>query len=88
MTHTELPPLKNRRQFKYVNATPDIGYPIRILKAYLLDAQTEWEIQGMPESKKHIYNEMNKAQAKRREILTVAIKKLLTYKRLIKTKKS
>lgn len=78
MPETKLPPLRNRRRFKYVNTTPDDEYPIRILKAYLLDARTEWETQGLPENQILLYVAMNENQAKRREILMKAIEKLST----------
>jgi len=75
MSELKLPKLTKLPIFS-VDATPDDDYPIRILKAYLLNTQCKWIVHGLPESDSIIYDMMNETQDKRRVILEKAISKL------------
>jgi hypothetical protein len=55
----------------YVDASPDDGYVLRILKAHLANCLARWEGTNM-----ELVKTMNEAQEKREQLLKGAIKKL------------
>lgn len=61
----------------YIDATPDKEYPIRILEAYLENANAMWIVDGIEDNTKLIYDVMNKDQEKRIVILEKAISILM-----------
>ena len=71
----KLPDL-TQEPIKYVDATPDDEYPLRILRAYRKDCNCMWETNppGYP-----IYDMMNEHQIQRAAILDKAIEALSAY---------
>ena len=73
--NTKLPKL-TQEPIKYVCSTPDENYPIRILKAYRENCNVFWEVHGLTDEERYIYDMMNEQQISRAKILDAAIKKL------------
>lgn len=67
------PPLTNE-PVQYVECTPDEDYPVRILQAHLQHACCSWEVHGLDEATRQIYDAMNEANERRRDILERAIR--------------
>lgn len=70
---------------KFVDMTPDVNLAIRILQAYLDDCNCKWEVSGLDDESRIIFDQMNKHQEQRRKILEEAIQRLgpcatLTFK--------
>lgn len=65
-----------QQPIEHVDATPDEGYPLRILEAYRANCDVQWEVHGLPEDRSRIYDLMNEACEKRAAILDRAIAKL------------
>ena len=73
---TKLPKL-TKKPILYVDATPDAGYPLRILRAYRRDCDCMWAGNTGEEETEHpLLTMMNKDNHKRAEILDKAIRKL------------
>lgn len=62
---------------EHVDATPDDGYPIRILKAYRENCDVKWS-NNTSNNDARVFAEMNKHQDERAKILDRAIK-ILEY---------
>jgi hypothetical protein len=59
----------------HVDCKPDSYYPLRILRAYRANANVMWDLSGdFPPQTRVVYEEMNKAQARRWKILDTAIR--------------
>ena len=73
-----LPEIGNKISMRELNidATPDGGYALRILKAYRMRCNEKWIVEGFKENEKLIYDVMNDAQDKRAIELDKAIAKL------------
>jgi len=78
MSKTKLPPM-TQKPILYVDATPDEGYPLRILRAYREDCNCFWSdsTDANKEPANPLLTLMNEHQRKRAEILDRAIEKLL-----------
>lgn len=76
MSQSDLPPLANRSDIKYVDMTPDDDLPIRILRSYRVDCESYWVVHGLPTNQALMYEQMNADQIKRAEILDRAIDRL------------
>jgi hypothetical protein len=74
----ELPKIRNEMNLREmsVDATPDGGYALRILRAYRMRCNEKWIVEGFKENEKLIYDVMNDAQDKRAIELDKAIAKL------------
>ena len=72
---------RNRKEYKFVDATPDGNYALRILQAYRGDCNTEWSdnTAGLNISNPMIV-ELNKLQRERAKELDIAIKLLSSIK--------
>jgi hypothetical protein len=57
----------------FVDCTPDDDYPLRILRAHRANADVRWEVSGLPEERRHVYDLMNADCEKRAAILDRAI---------------
>ena len=77
MKKSDLPNL-TQQPVLYVDATPDDDYPLRILQAYRDNCNSFWEVHGLEENEKLIYDMMNKVQKQRAKILDKAIQKLIS----------
>ena len=60
----------------HVDATPDDDYPLRILRAYRQHADCNFEVHGLDENERRIYDMLNETNKKRAELLDAAIEKL------------
>lgn len=70
-------PKLTRQPIKYVDATPDNNYPLRILEAYRQDCDCRWaEDTDGGKVKNPLLKQMNADCEKRAEILDKAIQKL------------
>lgn len=67
--NSKLPPI-TQEPIIYVNATPDNGYPLRILKAYRENCNCKWIVDPPSD----LYDMMNGMCDKRAIILDKAIK--------------
>ena len=65
-------PKMNKEMLIYVDSTPDDGYPLRILKAHRENCNCRY----MAEPPSALWDEMNKFQEQRAEILDRAIETL------------
>ena len=74
---SKLPELSTPLREICVDATPDDALPCRILRAFLERYSTDWVTEGLPVSEAAVYQLMNEHNARRREILREAIKKLM-----------
>jgi len=72
---SELPPI-TQEPIIHVDMTPNNDLPARILRAYLENCNCKWEVSGLSESARLIYDKMNEAQEERKEILETAIRRL------------
>ena len=72
----ELPKL-TQQPVEHIDSTPDEDYPLRILRAYRQNCNSYWEVHGLTEDEKRIYDIMNEDQDKRAKILDAAIEKLI-----------
>ena len=71
----ELPPL-TQQPTKFVDMTPDRGLALRILRAYRADCDSWWEVSGLSEDQRRVYDLMNEHQRQRAVILDHAIARL------------
>lgn len=69
------PPL-TQQPVLILDALPDEGYPLRILRAYRQHCNCLWEVERLSEEERHIYDLMNVHQQQRAEILDRAIERL------------
>lgn len=60
----------------HVDATPDEGYPLRILKAYRQNCNSKYETHGLSKKQAKFWDMMNEVQDQRAEILDQAIEQL------------
>jgi hypothetical protein len=60
----------------HIDATPDADYVLRILTAYRQHADCNFEVHGVSDAEKIIYDAMNEANVARAELLDAAIKKI------------
>lgn len=67
-------PKLTQKEILYVDATPDEGYPLRILEAYRHNCNTFWDVYGLTKKERIVYALMNEHQKQRIEILDKAIK--------------
>jgi hypothetical protein len=74
----DLPEIGNKISMRELNidATPDGGYALRILKTYRMRCNEKWIVKGISDNEKLIYDAMNDAQDKRAIELDKAIAKL------------
>ena len=66
----------DREEILYVDATPDEGYPIRILEAYRQRCDYKWSMSSDEIKENELMKSMNDAQDLRAEILERALAKL------------
>jgi hypothetical protein len=73
-----LPEIENKiiMREQHIDATPDGGYALRILKVYRMRCNEKWIVKGIPDNEKRIYDAMNDAQDERAIELDKAIAKL------------
>jgi len=65
----------NRQEYKFIDATPDENYPLRILKAYRKDCDFIWSSSSSEiKEDSPLIKAMNDAQHKRAEVLDKAIR--------------
>ena len=68
----ELPPL-TQQPVQHVDGTPDLSYPVRILRAYRQECDSRWEVSGLDEAATPVYRMMNAHCLQRAIILDRAI---------------
>jgi hypothetical protein len=71
--------METRKAFKYVDATPDENYPLRILQAYRDDCDVLWSSTSLfedVEENNPVMDALNNMQKARAKILDKAIAKL------------
>jgi len=74
--HSELPGM-NEIPIQHIDATPNKGYPLRILQAYRQDCDCRWgEDTGGSEPTNPLLKQMNEQCDQRAKILDEAINKL------------
>ena len=73
-----LPEIRNELNMREmsIDATPDGGYALRILRTYRMRCNEKWIVKGISDNEKLIYDAMNDAQDKRAIELDKAIAKL------------
>lgn len=76
MKTVELPEI-TKQEVKYIDATPDEGYPLRILQAYRENCDCFWATSADGSCDNPIYTLMNEHQKQRAKILDKAIEKLI-----------
>jgi len=69
---TVFPPL-SQEPILHVDSTPDANYPLRILRAYRLNADCCYEVTGVDEKSRVIWDMMNSFQEKRAKLLDKAL---------------
>lgn len=71
-----LPEITHRERMSevLVDATPDGGYALRILRAFRRRCDCRWAVEGLPENERLIWDAMNEAQERRAEELDAAIR--------------
>jgi len=72
---TKLPEL-TKQEIKYIDATPDKNYPLRILQTYRDNCNCKWASNTDGSTDNPLYIAMNKMQDERAELLDRAIEKL------------
>ena len=68
----DIPPL-TQEPIKHVDATPDEGYALRILRAYRENCNCRWEYIGDSKTSKELIEAINHACEERGRILDEAI---------------
>ena len=69
-------PKMTQEAIKYIDATPEGSYPLKILRAYRQNCNSRYETHGLPKEDTRFWEIMNEFQELRAEILDKAIKKL------------
>lgn len=67
------PDMSNQVEILHVDATPDGGYALRILRAYRDMCDSRYIVMGMSENEQVLWNAMNQWQAQRAGELDRAI---------------
>lgn len=70
---SRFPPIANRVEAAFIDATPDGNYALRILRYYRATCDEKWEVHGLSEDERRIYDLMNEHQDQRAEELDEAI---------------
>ncbi len=73
---SETTPKLSREPIILVDSTPDSEYPIRILRAYRVNATALWKCEGMSDATTAVYEQMNYDQLARARLLDAAIHRL------------
>ena len=74
--HSELPQMNEVPQ-KHIDATPNDGYPLRIIQAYRQDCDCKWaDTTDGEDTENPLLRLMNDLNEQRAKILDMAIKKL------------
>ena len=66
-------PSTTQQPIIHVDATPDEGLPLKILRAYRENCNVRWEVHGLDEERSRVYDLMNDDCERRAEILDKAI---------------
>ena len=66
-------PKLTKEPLHHVDATPNEGYVLRILRAHLHNAECLWEVRGLDKKGAKIYDLMNEHCEQRAELLRKAI---------------
>jgi hypothetical protein len=70
----------NQQPVLHIDATPDDGYPLRILEAYRENCNMRWVTGSDGKCEDPFYELMNQLQEERAKILDSAIEKIKTKK--------
>lgn len=75
---TEFPPF-TQEAIQHIDSTPDADYPIRILRAYRSDTNCRYEVTGVDDESKVLWDMLNDHQDQRAKILDKALDILLSH---------
>jgi len=70
-------PNLTQEAIRFIDATPDENYPLRILQAYRENCNARYETHGLDENDTRFWEIMNEMQEQRANVLDEAIAKMI-----------